>query len=191
MRKPTSIPSDGNRRRLVTEPFTIRWMHKGHPHRMTIEPWGASYEPSVPQLPSWVHALGGGGTLAMILARLTPLEVASGVAFEAGSVLWALWALATAPALLVGVVAPREALSPVSAAHDYMYRRKGEVDYEMLVDGRWEPRSRMGRAKADAVMRADADDPAWLQWAAWAFVSCLGWWKWDEWDEWVSKKLPW
>jgi len=191
MRQPQSIPSDGNRRRLVTEPFTFRWEHKGVPHRMYVEPWGHSYEPSVPRLPKWMHALGIGYSLGMIAVRLTPVEAGGSLAYEVMSVYWAVWALAMAPSLLVGVVAPREALSPVSAAHDIMYRRKGQVEYEILVDGHWEPRTRMGRARADAVMRADPDDPAWLKWAAWGYTRAFGWWLWDGWDEWASKKLPW
>jgi len=189
MRKPQSIPSDGNQRRLATEPFTFQWTHEGTPHRMYVEPWGASYEPSVPRLPAWVNALGVGYTAGMIIVRLTPLEADPWTA--AAPVLWALWALAVAPSLLVGVVAPREALSPVSAAHDIAYRRKGRLEYDILVDGRWERRTRMGRARADAMMTADPDDPAWLRWIAWAFVRCFGWWKWDRWDKWLSSKLPW
>jgi len=191
MRKPQSIPSDRNRRRLVTEPFTFRWTHQGVPHRMYVEPWGASYEPSVPRLPQWLNALGFGYSLGMIVVRLTPIDTGTGLGYEILSVVWAVWVLAMAPSLLVGVVAPREALSPVSAAHDIAYRRKGHIEYDILVDGRWEPRSRMGRARADAMMTADEDDPLWLRWAAWAYTRALGWWKWDGWDEWLSQKLLW
>jgi len=191
MRKPQSIPSDKNRRRLVTEPFTVTWTVDGQPHRMTIKPWGASYEPSIPKLnPALNAAIMVAGVLVWA-HLLIGVPAAAYYPLMSTIVFVAVWAVIMLPAALMGVLAPREALSPVSAAHDYIYRNRGKVEYRVLENGLWKRRKGMTRRQADAVMRADPDDPTWLQWAAWAYTRILGWWPWDGWDEWLSQKMPW
>jgi len=181
MRKPLSVPTDGNSRRLVVQPMTIEWAHRGQPHRMTIEPWGTSYEPSVPRL--WPLLNWAMLTLAL------PVAVYTG--WAALWVVFGVWAALMLPTTLIGVMAPRHALGPVSAAHDYVYRREGHVEYEALMpDGHWRPSDYMTRSQADAIMRADADDPLWLRWAAWTYVRAVGWVAWDGWDEWAEEKVP-
>lgn len=182
MRKPQSIPTDQNRRRLVTESFTVEWAVGSQRHRMTIEPWGQSYEPSVPKLHPVLNAF--------MLAVVLPMAVYWGSWIEV--VCWAAfvpWAALMAPAALMGVLAPREALSPVSAAHDYMYLNNGHVEYEALHRGEWHPADYMTRKQADAVMLGDSDDPLWLRYAAYVYVRLVGWWPWHRWDEWLHDTL--
>lgn len=180
MRKPVSIPTDGNRRRRVVQPLFIRWTVDGRPHRMTIEPWGASYEPSVPRLwPLFNWAMLSMALPAAVYTGWSGLWVAFGG-----------WLALMIPTITLGLLAPRHALGPVSAGHDYVYRSTGKVRYEVLHDGHWRPADTMTRRQADAIMRADPDDPAWLQWAAYLYVRAVGWAAWGGWDEWASDYNP-
>lgn len=178
MRKPVSSPSDGNARRIVEKPFVISWTHKGQPHRMIVEPWGASYEPSVPRLWPLLNCV--------MLSIMLPAAVYTG--WDALWVLFGAWAALMAPTTAMGLLAPRHALGPVSAAHDLVYRRKGKVPYEALHDGHWRSSDYMTRSQADAIMRGDPDDPAWLRWAAWAYTRAIGWAAWYGWDEWLFNR---
>lgn len=200
MKKPVSRPSDQNRRRLVTESFSVEWTHKDTRYRADIETWGASYEPSMPRLWSWVNLPMAFGVIPFAIWTGSPWLWAPAAA----------WLFVMSPAILAGSLAPRESLSPVSAAHDWFYRNRGDVDFytwdestsswtsgieippESVAEG---PTRRMHltRAEADAVMVADPDDPLWIKWGAWAWVRLLGWWAWKDCGErlksWISDIL--
>jgi len=174
--RPNVEVTDSHKRVRLVEPAEFVWRYDGDLYRLPVPADGHGAEPSIIGVPAPV-TLAVGAYAAVLLVLMWFGWDPSWWFFAPVFLEIAL----DAPRILFAMFADRFDFLEVAIAHDYTYRKDGDVVY--WLNGEEKNRFGLSRREADAVMASDPDDPTALQWIAWAYVRILGWYKWHGWDE--------